>query len=145
MNRLPLIIVGIALALTSGCLLEDRFGSGRMISVTMPSPDGTRADGLTGNEPEVQEALTIIDSVLAPEGLTRDANPSAKDPNGLIAYYHHSPERPSSCGVFIDDHQLNVVFRERQHRDSSPEVRRISASLTERLRARFGDKQVSVK
>jgi hypothetical protein len=133
------------LSLTSGCLFGDRFGTGKTVSVAFLPPSGQSAVHLSGDSPEVQVALKIVDSVLVPDGLTRDANPPTQEPNGLVAYYHYTPERPSSCGVFVDGDRLNVVFRERQQRHTSPQVERLCATLVGSLKAQFGDKLVSVR
>jgi hypothetical protein len=145
MNKLSLAIVGVVLALTSGCLFGDRFGTGKTVSVRFLPPAGQSTLNLSANGPEVQEALKVMDAVLTPEGLTRGSSPPAQNPNGLVAYYHYSPERPSSCSVFVDGDRLNIVFRERQQRNPSPEVKRMCTSLAEKLKAHFEDRKISVE
>ena len=145
MKKLSFAVVGVVLALTSGCLFGDRFGTGKAVSLRFLPPVGQSTVSLSANGPEVQEALKVIDVVLTPEGLARDPSPPAQNPNALVAYYHYSPEKPSSCEVFLDGDRLNIVFRERQQRHPSPEVKGMCVALAEKLKAHFGDKKVSVE
>src|SRR5690349_18504636 len=101
MNR-ALLSCTLALGLTSCSVFGDRFGSGRAVSLRFPAS----AD-LAVTSPEIREALEIADTVLIPEGLSRGAILATPDANGMIAYYHYTPERPSGCEVFLKGDRLN--------------------------------------
>jgi hypothetical protein len=131
--------------IAAGCsVFGDRFGSGKAVSlkflqVERPNPS------LTVATPEVREALEITDTVLLPTGLIRDTPSPAPDVNGLIAYYHYTPERPTSCEVFLTGDRLNIVFGERYERHSTTYVKKMCAELAEKFRSHYDPKRVRVQ
>ena len=135
-----LLFCTLVLALTGCSVFGDRVGSGRAVSLQF-----AKSAGLTVGSPEIQEAVQIADTVLAPQGLTRAVTSLAPDANGMIAYYHYTPERPESCGIFLKNDRLNVVFRERYARGSSKEVKRMSTELADKFRNHYDPKKVRVE
>jgi hypothetical protein len=129
----------LTLGVTGCFVFGDRFGSGRAVSLKFPP-----SAGLTANSPQTHEALQITDTVLVQEGLIRAAPSSVPDANGIIAYYHYTPERPTTCEVFLKGDRLNIVFRERYPRHSSGDVKKLCAELAQKFRSHYYPKMVRV-
>jgi hypothetical protein len=137
--KAALLCCTLAVGLTGCFVFGERFGSGRAVSLRFPAS----AD-LAVSNPEIQQALEITDTVLLPQGLNRGALLPSPDANGMIAYYHYTPERPRSCTVFLSGDSLNIVFREHA-RHSSEDVKKMCGELAEKLRNHYDPKRVRVE
>ena len=146
MKTLRVLVAGAMLGLATGCLVGERYGSSRVVSVTFLPPASRDPANLSYNGAEVLEVLKIVDRVLAEERLTRsEPNPLPPDANGSIAFYSISPRYPISCSVALEKSGLAIRFYERYAPHSSQPVRRLSAELAEELRAHFGSANVRVR
>jgi len=95
---------------------------------------------LSATDPEIQEALRIIDEAFVTNGFARDKNPPAPQDQaqGIIATY-------GRYAVSIKGHGLIVSFVEFGKRRSSPIVKRTCSLMKEKLNSRFGAQRVSVE
>jgi hypothetical protein len=132
----------IAFASTCALLLVAGCGSGdpvaqKVISLEFPIRDQQTNFNLVRTDPEVQEALQIIDRVFIEEGFARDGGSlsPADQAQGIIATY-------GRYNVTIKERELIVNFVEFGRRRSSPIVVKTCMLLKEKLGNRFGANRV---
>ena len=142
---MKLLCCTFALLLTGCFIFGDRFGSGTSVSLKFLPPESGKQTTLTASSPDVQKALEITDSVLAPAGLIRATPSPAPDANGSIANYHYTPDRPRSCKVFLGTNKLNIVLRERYEQHSSEAVKEMCGDLAKKFRSYYDPKRVQVQ
>jgi hypothetical protein len=136
MKKMAAIFSYALLAFFAGCMFGDSVAV-RTVSLSFPV-SGTQ--NRSTDDPDVREALQIIDSVLASEGFNRDTRPLAiEDRNrGLIAFY-------GICGVSLINNKLEIGFFERYRRHSSATTRTLSHLLKKKLSDRFGSERVQIE
>lgn len=142
MNKaLPTIFLTAVLLLV-GCHLGDP-SAARIVSLTFVEPEGQRKSSLTVETPEVQEALMLIDHVLAANGLTQlPAEPVPRSDATIIQYKGTSTR---GCSIALGSNRLEVVFVEFGRRHSTEPVSKICAELKRELAERFGMKNVKLR
>ena len=138
MNRLLTILVCVLPFLAAGC-----FGDSiahRAVVLDFPASQQQTNLVLSVTDPEIQEALRIIDGVFATNGFARDKNPPAPQDQaqGIVATY-------GRYAVSIKGHSLIVSFVEFGKRHSSPIVKKTCSLMEEKLSNRFGAQRVSVE
>ncbi len=132
--------------LLTGCFIfGDRVGASRAVSLRFLPAEGGKQPTLAVSSPDVQKALEITDSVLSPAGLNRATPSPAPDANGVIAFYHYTPERPTSCSVLLDSNTLSVVFLEVYARHTSHDVKKMCAELEGKFKSHYDRSRVQVE
>jgi len=131
--------VSILLSFAAGCYSGDPIAHST-VTLTFPEGDKQTNASLSTLNPEVKEALRIIDDVLVSTGFTRDEKPptAQEQAQGIIATY-------GRYTVCVENRDLVVNFVEFGKRRSSPIVINTCKSLKERLDNRFGTKRVFVE
>lgn len=118
-----------------GCFLffGDRLGTGRDVTVTIPSHTGTGRP--SPNSPEVQEAVQIVAGLVVPYGLLQDTNTA---PRGQQAIAHfQDPYARSYCTVYLTGDTLTAFLFE-YGKGASPEFKKLSSRVRKELRSRYG-------
>ena len=112
----------------------------RIVAVDFPVPQQQTNVTLSATDPEIQEALRIIDEVFVANGFARDQNPPPPEDQaqGIIVAY-------GRYNVSLKGHRLIVNFVEFGKRHSSPIVMRTSNSMKDKLGSRFGAQRVGVE
>jgi hypothetical protein len=133
-----MIAVGYTcLLLMAGCYLGDAVARGA-VAVTLPaSRDGTPR---SVTDTDVQEALRLIDGVLASNGHPRDQNPlPAEDQaRGLVASY-------GICGVTLEHLTLVVGCIEPHQSHLSAQLAKTMEQLKAILTGRYGRQSVRIE
>ena len=128
---------GLCLLLT-GCYLIGDPAAHRTVSLTFPEKAAKNRATLSITEPEVIEALRIIDETLVADGFPRIANqPKPNDRGRLVDYGNGS--------VYLKRDRLNVTFFEFPQRRSSKRVRKVCSVLKDKLSSRYGSARVHVE
>jgi len=130
----------------AGCFLGDP-AAHRGVSLQLSVPGNI---GFVGDEPEVQEALRIVDGALINYGLSRDPNRPAPNEQHVIAVYDiwsATDQKMVFAGptVSLSDDRLSFDFIEFPARHSSPHVKKICSDIADRLSSRYGDKKVKIE
>ena len=128
----------LSLAVT-GCLLEDSFAH-KTVSLSLPKPAQPSKTSFSADDPQVQEAMKLIDGVLVSRGYVCVTNALAPEDRarGVIAFY-------GVCGVGLKDDRLEVGFGEEHRRHLSAPVQEVIAQLKDRLSSRYGAQNVRVE
>ena len=130
------------LFLVNGCLFGDRIASGR-IMLNFPK-ERQMTEALSVNGPEVQDALTYLQTIMSSEGFSLQAYHSPPLEDGRIADYRGAPEVPIRCKVYLRENRLEVLVMETHfsHSGSSPSVEAVCEKLGEKLEHRYGNRRV---
>jgi hypothetical protein len=136
------------LLFVTGCIFGDRVAPPRTVSLSFPAAAGQA--GLSANDAQVQEALKVIDTVLAADGLTRDPNPPAENDPGFVASYarNNTGSKPvDNPDVYLRGDHLAVVFTEYWNRSGhlSAATRKTCDSLEKELSGHYGAQRVKVE
>jgi hypothetical protein len=118
-----------------GCFLffGDRLGTGKDISVTIPSRPGKGSP--SPNSPEVQEAVQVVANLVVPYGLLQDTNTA---PRGEHAIAHfHDQHSHTYCTMYLAGDTLTTFLFEYAQR-ASPEFKKLSSQVRKDLRSRYG-------
>jgi len=124
------------LLLLTGCFLGDTVVH-KTVSLSIPTSQQQTNFVLSVNDPQVQEALRVVDSVLVANGYSRDLHPIAPEDQarGTIAFY-------GVCGVRLSSNRLDVGFLETHKRHFSAPVKKVMVQLKDRLSSRYGAERV---
>jgi hypothetical protein len=120
--------------LVAGCDLGDPSASSAVVL------DFPASKHLSAADPEIQEALRIIDKAFASNDFGRLKYPPAPEDQAAGIVVDYGPHDVSIAG-----HSLRVNFNEFTLSRSSPTVRRICSVLKETLSERFGSQRVKVE
>lgn len=112
----------------------------RTVTLDFPASNERTNASISAKDPEVQEALSIIDNVLVSAGFPRDGKPPGPEDQdqGIIVTY-------GRYAVSLRHRELTVSFFESGKRHSSPIVVRTSSSLKDKLSDRFGAQRVRIR
>src|SRR3954465_390035 len=92
MNKLQQSLFVVFLCLVAGCYLGDPIAQRTVALRLPPPPDGTNLT-LSITDPEIKEALRIIDDVFVANGLIRDKIPPSPEDRAqgiIVAYGRYS-------------------------------------------------------
>jgi hypothetical protein len=139
------------LLLLVGCLpLVDRPYMSRMIAVSFPAAEAQGSESVSPNDPDVQEALRLIETLLVSEGFGTNTNRMDGNAHGFIVgyakYNADGMRRVTGPDVYLENRQLEVVFTELGNRSShfSASTREVFDLLRKQLSNRFGAQRVRV-
>jgi hypothetical protein len=134
-SKVPLALG--CMLLTAGCYLGDP-STHRAISLTLPVPRNGAAP--TVKDPEVQEALGLIDGVMVADGYDRNRNPLSPEDQarGLVASY-------GICGAALEGQILTIGCVEAHKTHFSPPLEKAMDDLEDALTRRYGSGQVKVE
>jgi len=111
---------------------------GDPVAVSVVVLDFPASQHLSATDPDIQQALRIIDEASVTNGFTKRPLAPEDQAQGPIASYglHH---------VEIDGHSLIVYFNEFGRSRSSPIVRQTCFLMQEKLSKQFGVQRVTVE
>ena|SRR2546426_1118686 len=139
------------LLLGAGCYMGDRFATSRTVALEFPASQSRSKVSVSVQEPELQEALRVVDTMLSSNGFTRAPDKPSDDGQGrIVDYFGHAPESSlplSNCSVYLRDGRLEVVVIEPFNRTGHPDsaTRRLCHLLRTELRSHYGIKRVSIE
>lgn len=125
--------------LVAGCFFGDAVVHKTVSLNLRPREDQSKAT-LSIDDPQVQEAMKLIDATLGANGFARDPNPIAAEDQarGLIAFY-------GICGVTLNSNKLDIGFLESHQRHFSAHTRKTIDQLKNNLSSRFGRQNVRIE
>ena len=135
------------LVLVAGCFFGDP-AAHRTVLLQLPVTVQTTAN-FSASDPGVQEALRIVDTVMASHGVSRDTNAPAQNERNMIAIYDiwiATGQKVVSAGptVRLERDNLDIDFFEFPARRSSPHVRKVCSEIADALRSRYGHQSVRI-
>jgi hypothetical protein len=131
------------LLLVTGCLFGDP-AAHRSVSLRLPTT------AQSGDEPEVQEALRIVDAVMTSFGVSRNPNPPAPNEQHVIAIYDvwsATGQMVVAAGptVYLHGDRLDFAFFEFPAYHSSPHVKKVCSAIADALKGHYGDQRVKIE
>lgn len=137
MSTFRFCICAIALLLV-GC---DRLIHYR-VSLTFPPPQEQNHATISPDNPQVQNALLIIDEVIAPNGFIRDTNAlsSAQKEQDIIATY-----AAGSVPVTLKTNTLDITFFTFGPHRPNPALKQTCRTIKDKLGRRYGPERVTTK
>jgi hypothetical protein len=124
------------LLLVAGCHWGDPMGEGRTISLHFPAAVGQARVRIFASDPDVQEALRVIDGVIVSHGYVRDEKPWGT--NCLVTYGPFN-------SVTLQDDKLTVSLFEYRVRHASLHLKMTCSALKRKLRSSYGESRISVE
>jgi hypothetical protein len=118
----------------------------RSVSLHFP-PEVRSTVSVSTEQPDVQEALRLVDTVATPGGLVRIAALSSTNEQGLLVAYDTPTglKNPMiECRVFFKDNTLDILFSEFGKLNSSRPVKAMCNLLYDRLSSRYGTERVKI-
>jgi hypothetical protein len=104
----------------------------------------------TGSEPEVQEALRIVDAVMTSYGVSRNPKPPAQNEQHVIAIYDvwsATGQKVIGAGptVYLHGDRLAFTFFEFPAYHSSPHVKQVCIAISDALKSHYGNQRVKIE
>jgi len=124
--------------LLTGCYLIGDPVAFRTVSLRFLETASKNRATLSVTEPEVIEALRMIDETLVAGGFPRSPNQPGPNDQGMIASY-------GIGNVYLKSDRLNVTFREFMHWRSRKPVRKVCSVLKDKLSSRYGIARVCIE
>lgn len=132
------ILISLVLLVTTGCSYGDPIARSMVVLDFPISPQQTNAT-LSVSNPQIQDAMRLIDQAFTTNGFVRDKTVAPEDQaQGIIAGY-------GAYDVLISGRQLIVNFVEFGKRRPSPIVVKTCDLLKEKLANRYGAKRVRIE
>ncbi len=139
------LVCAVALVIGPGCWLGDRFGSGRIVSLTFLPPPGQTEATFSPNPSDLQAAVEVADGVLTDNRLERDVpGPLPQLKPGESIAYHFLTHGPATCNLSVGQAGVGVNFVELQTH-SSQVVKKLCADIAKQLKLHFAQKKTRVK
>jgi hypothetical protein len=128
-----------AVLAVAGCYLGDSVGATRAVAMKLPVSAQRNQVNVSTNQPEIQEAIKLIDEVLVANGYVRDQDPPSANDQGLVASYGYF------CSAYVKDGKLTVSFLDYRQHHSSTRTKNVCKLLKDKLSSRYGADSVKVE